>query len=102
MNSYFRPFPSDPGSTLKYPAMIETWIITLFLMYSIYKRRKLSKQEIGLITSLIIFSLFLLVIIGWTTPIIGAIYRYRLPAQLAILLIATLLFQNNKKTELKK
>ena len=102
LNSYFRPFPSDPGSTLKYPAMIETWIITLFLMYSIYKRRKLNKQEIGLITSLIIFSLFLFIIIGWTTPIIGAIYRYRLPAQLAILLIATLLFQNNKKTELKK
>jgi hypothetical protein len=75
LNSYFRPFPSDPGSTLKYPAMIETWIITLFLIYSIYKRRKLSKQEIGLITSLIIFSLFLLIIIGWTTPIIGAIYR---------------------------
>lgn len=102
LNSYFRPFPNDPGSTLKYPAMIETWLITFFLIYAIYKRRKLSQQEIGIIVSLIIFSLFLLIIIGWTTPIIGAIYRYRLPAQLAILIIATILLQKTQKTELKK
>jgi hypothetical protein len=34
------------------------------------------------------FSILLLLLIGFTTPVIGAIVRYRIPAYLAIFLIA--------------
>ena len=93
-NSYARPFPSDPGSGLKYPAMFEVWGLTFFIIYALSNRRKINTEIRGLIVSLFIFSLSLLLILGWTTPIIGAIYRYRFPAQLALLIIALLLMKS--------
>jgi hypothetical protein len=90
-NSIFRPLPNDPGSWLKYPAMIELWGILFFLGYCIYKRRKINQMERGIVIALIIFAMSLFLVIGWTTPVIGAIARYRFPAQLALVLVGLIL-----------
>jgi len=90
-NSLFRPYFNDPGSWLKFPAMLEVWIIFLFLGFAIYRRRKLSSQDGALITAVTIFILTLSTIIGLTTPVLGAIVRYRIPIIIAIVLIALLI-----------
>ncbi|MBI1837137.1 MAG: hypothetical protein HYR91_07710 [Flavobacteriia bacterium] len=95
-NAYFRPFIFDKGSQLKYPAIFEVWILTIFILYSIINSRKLNDTEKGIITSLLIFSLFLLLLIGWTTPVSGAIFRYRFPAQLALLIIGLIIIKPKK------
>ncbi len=91
INSYFRPFPFDPGSSLKYPAMFEVWLLSILLIYSFIKKRKLESNEKALVVSLLIFSIFLFLIIGWTTPVIGAIFRYRFPALLALILVSLII-----------
>lgn len=91
INSYFRPFPFDPGSKLKYHALLEVWLLTFLLIYSIFKRRKLNSNEKALVLSLLIFTILLLLIIGWTTPVIGAIFRYRFPALLALILVSLII-----------
>ena len=91
INSYFRPFPFDPGSILKYPALFEVWLLSFILIYSIINRRKLNSDEKALVISLLIFSILLLLIIGWTTPVIGAIFRYRFPALLALILVSLII-----------
>ena len=95
INSYARPFPNDPGSSLRFPAMFEVWILSFIVLFSIKNRRKINKEEQGLIISLLIFAISLLLLIGWTTPVIGAIFRYRFPAQLALLIICCILIKSD-------
>jgi hypothetical protein len=97
INSLFRPFFNDPGSWLKYPAMVETMLLFFFLIYAIAKRRKLSGNDKALILSILLFVLTLSLIIGWVTPVLGAIVRYRIPAYLGILIIALIIINPVKK-----
>lgn len=92
-NSILRPYPFDPGSNLKYLSIIEVWVMILFIGFAIYNRRKLSLEEKGIIFTLAIFAILLSLLIGWTTPVLGAIARYRFPAQLAIILIGLILLK---------
>jgi len=93
VNSYARPFPKDPGSSLRFPAMFEVWILSLLLLFSFLNRRSLNKDQMGMIISLSIFTISLLLIIGWTTPVIGAIFRYRFPALLALILVSLIIIK---------
>lgn len=97
INSFLRPFPNDPGSSLKFPAMFEVWLLIILLIYSLFNHKIIDKFNLGILASLFIFSICLFLIIGWTTPVIGAIFRYRFPAQLAILLISLILLKNRHK-----
>ena len=96
LNSLFRPFFNDPGSWLKYPAMIEILFLYIFLLYAFFKRRRLSAEEKGLVWSIFLFIISLSLVIGWVTPVLGAIVRYRLPAYIGILVIAFIIFQQKK------
>jgi hypothetical protein len=96
VNCLFRPFFNDPGSWLKYPAMLETVLLYLFLIFAFFKRKKLSQETQALIVALILFVICLSLIIGWVTPVLGAIVRYRFPVYLAILVIALLLINQKK------
>jgi len=46
----------------------------------------------------LVFAVVLLLLIGWITPVLGAIVRYRIPAYFA-LLIAGLLLYKKKETK---
>ncbi len=99
LNSLFRPYINDKGSWLKFPAVIETWILFTFLILAIIKRKALSKKEKNIIFTLSIFVILLSLLIGWTTPVLGAIVRYRIPAYLGILFIALILYSPNSSSE---
>jgi hypothetical protein len=101
-NAGIRPLPNDPGSKLKYLSMLEVWVLFAFLVYAIRHKRTLGKKEKNLILGLIFFALFLFVLIGWTTPVLGAITRYRFPAQLALVLVGLILIQPKSITLWKK
>ena len=90
-NSLIRPYMSDPGSILKYPATLEVWLVFLFMAFAIYRRRKLSPDVQLIIVSLLIFILTLATIIGLTTPVLGAIVRYRIPITIAMVIMAILI-----------
>ncbi len=82
--------------------MIEAWIVFILLIVSLkWKKRNISVEEKGIVFSLLIFSLLLLLLIGWTTPITGAIVRFRFPAQLALVIVGTILI-DFKRIKIKK
>lgn len=87
-NALLRPFPTDSGSAFKYPAMVEVFLGVALLLAAIIFRRRLSVSERRLLISMIIFALALLLLVGWTTPVTGAIVRYRIPAYIAIFIIS--------------
>ena len=100
-NSYLRPYPNDPGSRLKYLSMIEVWILTIFLVLVLFRHRKIGRDQRAIVFGMITFALLLLLLIGWTTPVIGAIARYRFPAQLALVLAGLILIKPNFKLFVK-
>jgi hypothetical protein len=90
-NTFVQPVPKKNSSWLQYPAFIENIIILfgLFLAVIIYPR-KLSHKEARIFFSLTIFSLMIYLIVGWTTPVVGAIVRYIIPGLYGIVLIISL------------
>jgi hypothetical protein len=66
------------------------------MILAIIKRRNLSNQNKGLVFALGIFALSLFLLIGFTTPVLGAMVRYRFPAQLALILIGIIIIDTKK------
>jgi hypothetical protein len=99
LNSLFRPYVMDPGSWLKYPATLEVIGLYAFLLFAVFRRRAQSVRNQALIGALLVFALCLSLTIGWVTPVIGAIVRYRIPVFAALLLIALLLIRSKKHTQ---
>ena len=96
VNSAIRPWPTDPGSKLKIFSFIESILLFGFLIYAIWNRRKLDDNEKLIVFGLITFALLLFLLIGWTTPVLGAIARYRFPAQLALFIVGFILVESSK------
>nr|WP_294860290.1 hypothetical protein [uncultured Fluviicola sp.] len=88
-NATFRPTFWDPGGRLKIVNFLETIGLFVFLGFGFwYNRKHRTAEEKNVILFLLSFSVILFVLIGWTTPVLGAIVRYRVPAYLALFLIA--------------
>jgi len=98
-NAAFRPFFGDPGGWLKYFAVVETIVLFGWVLYAFSFWKSASKNTKLQVASLLFFAICLLLLIGWITPVLGAMVRYRIPAYLAIFVSAALLFRKNKPTE---
>lgn len=89
VNAAFRPTFWDPGGKLKIVNFTETIGLFALLIFGFwYNRKNRSAEEKNIILFLLTFSVILLLLIGWTTPVLGAIVRYRMPAYLVLFLIA--------------
>lgn len=97
INTLFRPFLWDEAGKLKYLAIIEMIGIFVMVVIGIVKHKSRNNFDMGLVLAIAIFIIVLSLFIGWVTPAIGAIVRYRLPAYLALLFIALFLFEPSKK-----
>lgn len=89
INSTLRPTFWDPGGKLKIVNFLETIGLFALLTFGFwYNRKYRSDEEKNVILFLLAFSFVLFVLIGWTTPVLGAIVRYRMPAYLTLFLVA--------------
>ena len=96
-NSMIRPFPWDPGSWPKHILFLETFGLICLVIFAIRHRRTMTNREKALILCLLIFCICLASLIGWVTPVLGAIVRYRLPIHIAIIIVGLTLIRNGKK-----
>lgn len=99
-NCFIRPLPWNAKSIIYYPAIIENIFIFLLLfgciLAAINKEIYFKRNAYNLLLFCFVFSLLLFVIIGITTPVSGALVRYKVPA-LPFLSIGLLyLLQNSK------
>jgi hypothetical protein len=91
-----RPYLWEPGSGLVKMAAIENifLLICMFLPLFVWKRRTTDEKKI--IYFLVSFIFYLYILIGFTTPVLGAISRYKIPA-LPFVLIVCLFYINSNK-----
>jgi hypothetical protein len=88
VNTHLRPFPWKQQSFFSFILFAEKlfFIIGLVLCFIFFPRR-LSTNLNKLIWSLVLFSFLVSLLVGWTTPVVGAIVRYIIPAQAALLVV---------------
>ncbi|SFT70259.1 hypothetical protein SAMN05216474_1916 [Lishizhenia tianjinensis] len=97
-NSFFRPFWSDSGTWLMTLAKIENLLLLVLTLYFFYKANFKNNPNLPIIITFALFLLMLMLIIGYTTPVTGAIVRYKIPALLALGIMIILGFNTKQKT----
>lgn len=79
--TYFRPFFNDiKGNPLVLLSVLENCILFFITILTIINFRKPTQNESGFLWAAILFIVTLYVLIGLTTPVLGAIVRYKIPA----------------------
>jgi hypothetical protein len=96
-NSIFRPL-LPVGSVMIYIAAVENWFILLFIICCFGFSKSLSTVKWNPVLMSLLFTLIMYLLIGWTTPVVGAIVRYRVPA-LPFLLIAFIYLLDMEKVK---
>ncbi len=89
-NTLIRPIPGDHGSNLKYFSMFNNLLLFLLMLLGLMNRKKLTDSEKYVVMYLLLTSLVILLIIGWTTPILGAIARYKMVVELFIVVLLSI------------
>lgn len=97
VNGLFRPFPNDNGGAFKYPAMLEVWFCMGMFLVSLIYRKKTTLFEKRVLGSLILFFVTSIILIGFTTPVTGALVRYRIPSYMTLVIISFIIFKIPKK-----
>lgn len=96
-NTFFQPFfISTSNSPFVLLASLENLFLFGFIIVSIIFRKKTKEINFNLLFLLLFFIVGLYLIIGWTTPVMGAIVRYRIPGLLASVLVCLLLLDSKK------
>lgn len=80
LNSFFRPFVGIDNSFIMLPSVIENVVLWSFSLLAIIFRAKLNRTQKLTIHFSIWFVLGVFLLTGLTTPILGAIVRYRVIA----------------------
>lgn len=85
-----RPYFWEQGSALVKIAGLENLILLLCMMIPFFTFKKRSLEEKRITNFLIIFIFYLYILIGFTTPVLGALSRYKVPALPFVLIICLL------------
>ncbi len=96
LNSFSRPWPTEIKGILFVPPLMENLFIISILVLSWFFGKRVAEREWKFVVFCLTFSIILFLIIGLTTPIIGAIVRYKIPA-IPFLMIAALMFFDSQK-----
>ena len=95
-NTFLRPHPFDKMTLLSLIAMFEILGFALLIPISFIYRKPASHQSLNLLMFSLNFAILLGLLIGWTTPVLGAIVRYRVPILLFLLVSMIDLTDTNK------
>ena len=105
LNGLFRPLPWDVDKTLHILPLIESTLILVFtsivLFRFVSKKTHLKRKDNMYIIGFSSFTLLLYILIGITTPVIGALVRYKIPGTLFLILSIYILHHHNLKHEKK-
>ena len=79
INTLFRPFFGDVSSPLLILSLFENLALILMIMLPVFFPLK-GKKNMRIIYFCFFFSILLFILLGLTTPVLGALVRYRIPA----------------------
>jgi hypothetical protein len=91
LNSLTRPWPCEIKNFLFVPAVLENITLVVLIVFAFFRKSKMENTSFNFIIFCFLFTFLLYSIIGISTPILGALVRYKIPA-MPFLVIAILAF----------
>lgn len=101
-NSFFRPVIGENTSAMMLFAGLENAFIAIVTLVSIIFIKPLKNINWNLVLFCASFVIILFILIGWTTPVMGAIVRYKVPALPFLLILCFQLLDTDKVSGLIK
>lgn len=98
VNAIIQPLPHSKSNVFQWIAFIENLLILSFLIYCIIRGRAGPEREY--VWFIVLFVAVLYLILGLTTPVAGALVRYKVPGLVMSMILCLLL--HNKKLYLKE
>ncbi|GAB4135072.1 MAG: hypothetical protein Fur0041_08890 [Bacteroidia bacterium] len=98
INALFRPHPFEARSVLLIPSAFENMLLYLLIIFAVLFFRRPVQKDIFIF--LMWFSLSYLAVAGLTTPVLGALVRYKI-AVLPFLICGLLMVTNRSRLEQK-
>ncbi|HQM77769.1 MAG TPA: hypothetical protein PLA78_01230 [Bacteroidales bacterium] len=106
INTFFRPFINDIDSLIMIPSFIENLICILIMIIAIiFRKKEITQKEQNILLFFLSFTIIETLLIGYTTPILGATVRYRIFPMLFFLLSLIIIIDFEKiryKLKIKK
>ena len=91
-----RPYLWESGSALIKFAAIENILLLISMIVPFFVWKQKSPEEKRIIYFLLLFILYLYILVGFTTPVLGALSRYKVPGLPFIIIIALFLIDSAK------
>ena len=103
INGFFRPFPSDINKIIHALPLIENIFLYVLIIYLFYKlfslKIKLETVYLNALLNSVFFISLLFIITGISTPVIGALVRYKLPGTIFIIISICIMHGQTKNYE---
>jgi len=103
INGFFRPFPTDINKIIHVLPLIENIFLYVLIIYLVYKLFSLKinfeKVYLNVLLNSVFFISLLFTITGLSTPVIGALVRYKLPGTIFIIILICLMHGQAKNYE---
>ncbi|UTW60571.1 hypothetical protein KFE98_10910 [bacterium SCSIO 12741] len=97
-NTFSRPMPWNAHNLISWiPAIENLLVLVLLFLAVIFPSREIGKRKELLVFS-VLFVLILFLVVGWVTPISGALVRYKVPG-LPFLLVSLYLLVDQKRLQ---
>lgn len=87
VNTFFRPFVTEANSFLKLFTCLENILFLLVFIYMCVRFRKIGTQEFKFVLFSLSYIIVLYGLVGLTTPNLGALVRYKIPAMPFLLMV---------------
>tara|TARA_B110000305_G_scaffold231497_1_gene285067 strand:+ start:3811 stop:4794 length:984 start_codon:yes stop_codon:yes gene_type:complete len=101
VNGFLRPFPKNINKLLQLLPLIENILLYLLFLYLSYKivflKIELNKDVKNILWNSLFFISMLFVLTGISTPVIGALVRYKVPGLIFIIIVINLMYDQYKK-----
>ena len=101
INGFFRPFPNNINNLLQLFPLIENMLLYLMIIYLLFKifflNIKINQDVKNVLWNSLFFISMLFILTGVSTPVIGALVRYKVPGLLFLIIVINLVYDQFKK-----
>jgi len=101
INGFFRPFPNNINNLLQLFPLIENMLLYLMVLYLLFKilflKIKINQDVKNVLWNSLFFIIMLFILTGVSTPVIGALVRYKVPGLLFLIIVINLMYDQFKK-----
>ena len=95
-NTLFRPFIWEAHSSISLLASFEVILLFSIALITFRLKQKVTNEKLKITLFLFISAMLISLIVGWVTPVFGALVRYKIPALIFILIAFNLIIDYRK------